>query len=142
MHRIASITQRLHHTLQRLTPDRKNHPASIGEHIAPSTALDVLANKRWRITIEYLTTLEAHNDPVPVDEIATYVAAIEYDCDLAKVTTGQQNRVYIALYQSHLPTMADANIIDYDKDEGLITPTGGTAVLHRAYTAFSRDLRR
>lgn len=80
---------------------------------------DVLSNHRRR---RVLTNL-AENDTAVVGELAEHIAAIENDKPAGALSSQERKRVYIALYQSHLPKMADAGIVDYDKNRGTVSLT-------------------
>jgi len=87
---------------------------------------DVLQNERRRNVLQYL---RRHGGPVSLGDLADHVAAAEYDCPTADVTSAQRKRVYTTLQQSHLPQMDDVGIIAYDSDEGVITTTDRTEEL-------------
>ncbi|WP_267642819.1 DUF7344 domain-containing protein [Haloarchaeobius amylolyticus] len=84
---------------------------------------DVLRNQRRRFVLQYLKRV---GEPVELGELATQVAAWEYRTPCDEVTSEQRKRVYTTLQQTHLPRMAEANIIEYDSDDGLIQPTTRT----------------
>ncbi|WP_435345542.1 DUF7344 domain-containing protein [Haloarchaeobius sp. HRN-SO-5] len=84
---------------------------------------DVLRNQRRRFVLQYL---KRRDEPVELGDLATQVAAWEYNSPCEEVTSEQRKRVYTTLQQTHLPRMADANIVEYDPDEGLIQPTPRT----------------
>jgi len=87
---------------------------------------DVLQNERRRHVLQYLRT---HGGPVSLGDLADHVAAAEYDCSCADVTSAQRKRVYTTLQQSHLPQMGGVGIVDYDSDGGVITTTEQTREL-------------
>ena len=55
-----------------------------------------------------------------LDTIAEHVAAEENDIDTNQLSSQQRKRVYIGLYQVHLPKMDDLGIIEYDQDRGTV----------------------
>jgi hypothetical protein len=57
---------------------------------------------------------------VTLGEVAEYIAGLECDVDPAQLNSQQRKRVYVGLYQCHLPKMADAGVIDYDQNRGNI----------------------
>jgi DNA-binding transcriptional ArsR family regulator len=87
---------------------------------------DVLQNERRRYVLQYL---RQHGGPVTLGDLASHVAAAEYDCAFEDVSSAQRKRVYTTLQQSHLPRMDEAGIIAYDGDEGVITTTPQTQEL-------------
>ncbi|WP_338739142.1 DUF7344 domain-containing protein [Haloplanus salilacus] len=81
-----------------------------------------LRNGRRREVIDYL-----RDRPGPVDlrDLSEHVAAVENDCDPADVTYDQRKRVQTALYQMHLPKLADAGVVSYDRRAGEVTLVDG-----------------
>lgn len=74
-----------------------------------------LSDKRRRYTLHYLKQI---GDAVPVQQIAEQVAAWENDKSICELTSQERKRVYVALYQSHLTTMDNEGLLDYDPDAG------------------------
>jgi hypothetical protein len=91
------------------------------------TALDTLANPRRRNVIHRLADLQ-ENEPgtapeMDISDLAKYIAALEGDAASVDDTSGDaRQRVYIALYQSHLPTLDRHGIIQYDERAGVVRP--------------------
>lgn len=93
-----------------------------GNGVTKEILFNVLSNKRRRFTVHLLK----HNDGmIELGELATQIAAWEHDVEPVEVTGTQRKRVYTALQQSHLPTMDDAGIIEFDKDRGTVEPRTG-----------------
>jgi len=84
---------------------------------------DVLRNQRRRFVLQYLKYAEG---PVELGDLATQVAAWEYETTPEDVTSEQRKRVYTTLQQTHLSKMDEAGIVDYDSDRGLISATDQT----------------
>jgi len=80
----------------------------------------VLQNRRRRYVLQYL---KRFGGPVGLGELATQVAAWEYRTPTEEVGADQRKRVYTTLQQTHLGKMADAGIIEYDDDEGVVDAT-------------------
>lgn len=55
--------------------------------------------------------------------VAEAVAAWEHDKSTRQLSSDERQRVYIPLYQSHLPKLDDHDVIHYNQDRGLIEPT-------------------
>ncbi|UTF55456.1 DUF7344 domain-containing protein [Natronosalvus rutilus] len=88
------------------------------ETLSKDVIFELLKNRRRREVLAYL--LEAE-ETVTLGELAEQIAAWENDTDINALSSDQRKRVYVALYQTHLPKMDDAGIVDYDQDRGLIT---------------------
>ena len=84
---------------------------------------DVLRNQRRRFVLQYL---KRKGEPVELGDLATQVASWEYRTPCDEVSSEQRKRVYTTLQQTHLPRMAEAHIVDYDSESGLIQPTPRT----------------
>lgn len=57
-------------------------------------------------------------------DLADEVAAWEYESPVEALDKQQRKRVYVSLYQTHVPKLAEAGLIEYDPDTGDIHPTG------------------
>ncbi|ELY58119.1 hypothetical protein C491_09999 [Natronococcus amylolyticus DSM 10524] len=119
-----------------LQTDHPLHPAEDGQDAdAKPVSLDdddifhILQTNRRRDAIRYL--LE-HDEPVRMRDVAEYVAAIENDTTVAELNSTERQRVYIPLYQSHLPKLDSEGIIEYNKSRGIVRPTE-TLELFRPY---------
>lgn len=75
----------------------------------------ILRNERRRNALFYLK----HTDGiVDISDLSEQVAAWENDIKPEELSSQERKRVYIALYQNHLPLMDKDDIINYDKDRG------------------------
>lgn len=82
---------------------------------------DLLSNERRRQVLRYLET----TPETTLGDLAEHIAAIENDKPEGDLTSTERKRVYICLYQSHLPAMDDAGVIDFDEHRKTVT-TGGS----------------
>ncbi|WP_222920138.1 hypothetical protein [Natrinema sp. SYSU A 869] len=55
-----------------------------------------------------------------VRDVSNEVVAREYAAPLPDVPSADVKRVYLSLLHVHLPLLADANVINYDPDRGVI----------------------
>jgi len=78
---------------------------------------DILKNQRRRHVLRYL---EEADDEVRLGELADQIAAWENDKDVSQITSQERKRVYVGLYQCHLPKMDDMGVVDFNKPRGLI----------------------
>lgn len=88
--------------------------------LATETIFRVLTEARRRYVVHYLKQV-GHS--VPVGDLAEQVAAWENDKRIEEITSKERKRVYVSLYQSHLPTMAEEGIVRYDEDRGEVELT-------------------
>jgi hypothetical protein len=56
-------------------------------------------------------------------DIAERVAAWEQGKPIEAITSTERQRVYIALYQSHLPKLDEHGVIEYDQSRGTVRVT-------------------
>lgn len=87
------------------------------ESLSTDTVYRVLSDKRRRYALHYL---KQRKEPVSVRELAEQVAAWENDKAVDELTSQERKRVYIALYQSHLPTLHKEGVVAYDADRGRV----------------------
>jgi DNA-binding transcriptional ArsR family regulator len=87
------------------------------EPLSLDLIFEVLKNERRREVIRYLRD---HESQVSLSDLAEHIAALENDTDVASITSSQRKRVYVGLYQCHLPKMADMGIIDFNQNRGII----------------------
>lgn len=87
----------------------------------------LLQNSRRRAVLRYFV---AHPDyeEFSIRNIAEEIAAWENGISVDELHSNQRQRVYIALYQSHLPKFNKYNIIKYDQSRGIMKPTPLVAV--------------
>ena len=86
----------------------------------PDDIYHILQTSRRRHVLRYLRTAD---EPVMLRELAERIAAREHETTVENLTSSQRQRVYISLYQSHLPKLDTRGIVDYDKDRGTVEST-------------------
>ena len=74
---------------------------------------DLLANERRRRVVRYLL---AESESTTLGELAEHIAAIENDKPQSALSSTERKRVYISLYQGHLPKLDDAGAIEFDEN--------------------------
>lgn len=82
------------------------------------TIFHTLSNERRRSVIRVLASAES----MTVRDLTGAVAGIEYGIDPERLDYRQRKRVYTSLVQTHLPSMASHDLVEYDKDRGVVTP--------------------
>ena len=80
---------------------------------------EVLSNARRRWVCRFL---EGSPDGFELGWIAECIAAVENDVDLRQVSSDERKRVYISLYQCHLPKMDAFGAVRFDADRKTIWP--------------------
>ncbi|MDG5776931.1 hypothetical protein VB773_13075 [Haloarculaceae archaeon H-GB2-1] len=77
----------------------------------------LLQNQRRRLVLRYL---QDESGEVKMRDVAEQVAAWEHDTTVQALTSEERQRVYIPLYQNHLPKLADEGIIEYNQSRGIV----------------------
>lgn len=76
--------------------------------------LDLLSNSRRRYVIYFL---EQWNGSATLNELAYNIASRETGVPVDELSEDDKRRVYISLYQTHLPKLDLYGLVEYDKDE-------------------------
>ncbi|MWG36684.1 DUF7344 domain-containing protein [Halomarina oriensis] len=85
--------------------------------ISTTEAFDMLRQRRRQHIIRYLTEVEG---TATLRDLSEHLATVE-GCG--------RKRIYIALYQNHLPKLADVGAVHYQRRSGVITATTTTRFL-------------
>jgi len=93
---------------------------STDRQLSRDDVFGLLSSSRRRFLLRYL---HQYRGSVPIDELRAELAAWENDTSKESLTDRQLKRVYISLHQTHLPTLEDAGVIDYDREEGIVEAT-------------------
>ncbi|WP_458189729.1 DUF7344 domain-containing protein [Haladaptatus sp. NG-WS-4] len=87
------------------------------EPLSRDKIFHILQTQRRRFALRYLKDTDG---PVEMRDIAEQVAAWENNTTVRALSSNQRQRVYIALYQSHLPKLDNEGIIEYNKSRGVV----------------------
>lgn len=80
----------------------------------------LLSSRRRRLAIQQL---DECGGSAEVGTLAELVAARENDVPREELDYQQRKRVYTSLHQTHLPKLADADLIEYDRAEAVVSFT-------------------
>lgn len=105
--------------------DNQDFPSSDGEpdgisKLSKDETFHLLQASRRRDVIAHLLD---NDEPIKMGDLAEIVSAKEHDTTVAKLTSTQRQRVYIPLYQEHLPKLDRKGIIEYNQQRGIVRPT-------------------
>lgn len=92
-------------------------PRTNGSELSTDETFELLKNARRRAVIRYLLR---HGGSAQLSELAEHIAAAENDISVHELSSDQRKRVYIGLYQCHLPKMDTLGVIEYDKNRGSV----------------------
>ena len=79
---------------------------------------EILKNRRRRLVLQYL---DENDSQTTLSDLAEHIAAIENDKTTAELGSQERKRVYVGLYQCHLPRMHDSGAIEFDDDRGTVS---------------------
>ena len=96
----------------------------------------LLQNQRRRYVLQYLQEVDG---TVEMRDMAEQVAAWEHDTTLQALTSDERQRVYIALYQAHLPKLDEKGVINYNQSRGIVEPTARVGQLTQYLQATEDD---
>lgn len=87
------------------------------EPLSLDLVFEVLKNERRRRVLKYL-----REDPetASLSDLAEHIAAIENNKPETALSSQERKRVYVGLYQCHLPKMDDTDVIEFDGDRGTV----------------------
>jgi len=85
--------------------------------LSQDEVFEVLKSPRRRYALYYL---RQEGGETELSDLTEQVAAWENETTVAGLTTEQRKRVYISLYQTHLPKLDEADIVEYDRDAGVV----------------------
>ncbi|MGQ4556054.1 DUF7344 domain-containing protein [Halobellus sp. GM3] len=95
--------------------------SSTTDESAPKPSLDVifdvLRNRRRRLVLQ---AIEDRDGSTTLSELAEHIGGIENGKSPTALNAQERKRVYVGLYQCHLPKMHDAGAIEFDKDRGTV----------------------
>jgi hypothetical protein len=101
-------------------PDEISQETGRGEETAElplDRVFEILKNQRRR---EVLRHLREQSGQIDLGDLAEHVAAVENDTTTQALTADERKRVYVGLYQCHLPKMDDIGIVEFNQDRGYV----------------------
>jgi len=112
---VAGTDEQSESTQETETGDSPDEPAPL----PVDRVFELLKNQRRREVLRYLET--ADEEPVSLSDLAEHIAAIENDTTVQAISSSERKRVYVGLYQCHLPKMDDMNVVAFDQNRGTIS---------------------
>lgn len=106
------------------TPGETTRLAPRRTQFSDPTVGELFANQRRR----YLLRGLRHADrDVTLAELARKIAAWEIDRSVADVSNAAVERVHLSLYHNHVPRLADAGLVEYDREASAVSLAGDAA---------------
>lgn len=112
--------------------------AGVEPTLSPSVAFNLLADERDRFAL-YL--LADRGGPVPVDELANHVAALENETKPASVTRKMERRTRARLFHSTVPKLTSYRVAATTSDTDAVTLTDRGEQLE-PYLEFAKERER
>lgn len=102
----------------RPTSDSDAKPSPVPEEVLElDSVYDVLAHPRRR----YLCYGLLSESERSLTDLARKIAAWEDDVPESAVSDDRRDRVYLALYHTHVPKLVEKGVVSFDSDDGTIS---------------------
>lgn len=89
------------------------------EPLSAETVFYLLSSRRRRDVLRYLFRERS----VPFDDLVDQIVSQELDRRVEEVDPDHRSAVYASLYQTHVPKLADADVVVYDPERRQVTLT-------------------
>jgi hypothetical protein len=108
--------------------------------LEPDTLFELLSNSRRRAVLYVLYT---RGRETPLSELVDEVARLDRDGPERSVSDPERNRVYVSLYQTHLPKLDGHGLVTFDTDDRTVslTPAADRATVRRKPNRTPRHTR-
>jgi len=83
---------------------------------APDALPELLSHGRRRRVLACLR----ENGALPLPDLADEIARRERDAPLPRVPETEELRVFLSVSRVHVPKLADADVVSYDRDRGVV----------------------
>jgi len=99
--------------------DRKGSPPTRNEtdRLPQDELFDLLSNGRRRYVLQYLSQAGGTAD---FERLTDTVAAWENDTTVDRIEEDERKRVYVSLYQTHLPRLESSGVVTFDQEQGIV----------------------
>lgn len=94
--------------------------------LSQDVVFDILSSPRRRYVLYYLKQVD---EPIELTDLAEQVAAWENETTPESLTDQERKRVYVSLYQTHIPKLDEAGIVTYDQDDGSVELAPGSSAI-------------
>jgi hypothetical protein len=100
------------------TPD-PDTPAAEQRDLGLDQIFEILKNQRRRYVLQYLRAVDSQ---VTLSDLSEQIAAWENEKEVRQITSSERKRVYVGLYQCHLPKMDGMDVVSFNKPRATIEP--------------------
>lgn len=98
------------------------------EKLSRDRMFDILSSPRRRYVLYYL---REESGPIKLTDLAEKLAAWQDDTAPENVSPQARKRMYVSLYQTHIPKLEEVGLITYDPDSGEIALVEGQSSVDR-----------
>lgn len=86
-------------------------------HLSLDMLFEALKNERRRRVLRFLLS---DSERVTLSDLAEHIASLENDKPIRALRSDERKRVYVCLYQAHLPKLGSMGLVEFNKDRGII----------------------
>ncbi|QLH83508.1 hypothetical protein HZS54_18555 [Halosimplex pelagicum] len=69
-----------------------------------------------------MRTLDDHGCELTLADLADETARREHDRPVSEIASETVSEIYLALYHTHVPKLADGDAVRYDQDHDIVDP--------------------
>lgn len=111
----------MHGCLTHMKCDQLTMDRSDTDHL-----FSALAHQRRRYALACLT----RHHVLTLADLADELAVREHGMTIDGIPADAVTDIYLSLYHCHVPKLADANVVEYDQDQDLVSITADGKVAH------------
>ena len=97
--------------------DASDEESDATRQLAKDDLFHILQNQRRRRVLRYMQEQEGS---VRMRKLAEQVAAWEHETTVEELASDERQRVYISLYQCHLPKLDEKGVLNYNQSRGFV----------------------
>lgn len=101
------------------------------QELPRDVVFQLLSSPRRRYVLYYL---RKHGGEAELEDLTRSLAAWETDKSLDELLDSDQKRVYVSLYQTHIPKLEENGIVEYDADTTEVSLTAAADQIDRYLT--------
>lgn len=105
--------------------------------LSQDVVFDILSSPRRRYVLYYLNQVD---EPIELTALAEQVAAWENETNTESLTDQQRKRVYVSLYQTHVPKLDESGVVRYDENDGTVELAPGATTVDEYLPKTGTDL--
>ena len=117
-------------------PDDDGGDAEMDAPLPLDQVFGILKNQRRR---RVLRMLREADGTTTLSDLAEQIAAWENDKEIKQISSSERKRVYVGLYQCHLPKMDDMGVIDFNKPRGTVVLGDNMEVMYNYLETATAD---